>query len=124
MTVPWWLPFGSVPEISGAELALHLSGPEVPVLLDVRTRTEWSQGHIAGALNVPISELRSRLDALRFDRDRAVVAICLSGHRSIPAVRFLIRQGFRAQQLQGGMLAWRRAGLPTIRDESRQHGGG
>jgi len=41
-----------------------------------------------------------------------VVAICLTAHRSIPAVRLLASEGFEATQLKGGMLAWRAAGLP------------
>jgi rhodanese-related sulfurtransferase len=43
-----------------------------------------------------------------------VVAICLTAHRSIPAVRLLRENGFEARQLQGGMLAWRAAQLPEV----------
>jgi rhodanese-related sulfurtransferase len=43
-----------------------------------------------------------------------VVAICLSAHRSPPAVRLLSRAGYDARQLEGGMLAWRAAGLPVV----------
>jgi rhodanese-related sulfurtransferase len=112
MKLPWWLPFGTVPEVAAATLAARLGSPEAPQLVDVRTRSEFAAGHIAGAVNVPISELRRRLDALGLDAQRPVVAICLSAHRSIPAVRLLHRQGFDAAQLAGGMLAWRAARLP------------
>jgi rhodanese-related sulfurtransferase len=44
-----------------------------------------------------------------------VVAICLSAHRSPPGVRLLRQAGIDARQLAGGMLAWRRAGLPVVR---------
>lgn len=114
----WWWPFGSVPEISAQQLAVlckHGSAP--PQLLDVRTSTEWRSGHIAGAINVPIAEFNSRIDGLRLEGTRPIIAICRSAHRSVPAVRLLQRQGFRnACQLQGGMLAWHKAALPVEGD--------
>jgi rhodanese-related sulfurtransferase len=112
----WWLPFGRVPELFPAELAEALSGdPAAVQVLDVRTEGEWRRGHIAGAINVPIHRLKQRLASLPLDRHRPVVAICLSAHRSIPAVRLLRRAGFRdAKQLAGGMYSWRRAGLPEV----------
>ncbi|MBP9035369.1 MAG: rhodanese-like domain-containing protein, partial [Pseudomonadales bacterium] len=58
----WWWPFGRVSEIPAQELhaLLHEGGP-APQLLDVRTVAEWEAGHIAGALNVPVLELGTRL---------------------------------------------------------------
>jgi rhodanese-related sulfurtransferase len=115
MALPWWLPFGRVPERSPAELVAALSGPRPPQLLDVRTAAEHAAGHIAGAVSAPITGLAGRLDALGLDRSRPVVAICLSAHRSIPAVRLLRAAGHDAAQLAGGMLAWRAAGLPEVK---------
>jgi len=113
----WWLPFGRVNEIAPATLHQQLADPQCPPqLLDVRTALEWQQGHIAGAVNAPITSLAREIDSLDLDPDRPVVAICLTAHRSIPAVRLLRRRGFRAAtQLAGGMRAWRRAKLPTVR---------
>ncbi|MFL5300782.1 MAG: rhodanese-like domain-containing protein [Anaeromyxobacteraceae bacterium] len=113
---PWWIPLGNVPEIAPQELAARLRGRAAPQLLDVRTRAEWERGHIAGSLNVPIQELPARVATLALTRERPVVAICLSGHRSIPAVRMLTRQRYAdVRQLRGGMLAWRRSGLEEER---------
>ncbi len=118
MRLPWWLPFGEVPEVATRRLASVLGASElgtaapVPQLVDVRTETEFRRGHLRGAVNVPISALPSRLATLGLERDRPVVAICLTAHRSIPAVRLLRRAGFDAAQLAGGMLAWREAGFP------------
>ncbi len=115
MKLPWWLPFGKIPEVSPQELAEKLRGPRPPLLLDVRTAAEWNHGHIAGAVHVPIQNFREEFPRHAGDRDREVIAICLSAHRSIPAVRVLRSAGFgRAAQLQGGMRAWRAAGLPTV----------
>lgn len=115
MKLPWWLPFGRVPEIGAAELADLLRGRPAPQLLDIRTPPEFAAGRIRGAVNVPLTILPSRLDALDLDRSRTVVAVCLSAHRSAPAVRLLGERGFQAVQLAGGMIAWRAAGLPEIR---------
>jgi rhodanese-related sulfurtransferase len=110
----WWVPFGRVPETPAASLEQARQGPAPPQILDVRTRAEWHRSRIPGAVNVPIGELRRRLPDLDLDPARPVVAICLSAHRSIPAVRLLRARGFDgAAQLRGGMLAWWRRDLPT-----------
>jgi rhodanese-related sulfurtransferase len=109
----WWLPFGHVPEMSAVELQQRL-GDDPPQLLDVRTHAEWARSRIAGAVNVPITALRRRLAGLELDKERPVVAVCLSAHRSVPAVRLLKAHGYQdVRQLGGGMLAWWRRGLPT-----------
>ncbi len=115
MALPWWLPFGAVPELPPAALADALAGQAPPQLLDVRTPAEFAAGHLPGARSVPITALAAALPTLRLDSRRPVVAICLTAHRSIPAVRLLRRRGLVAFQLAGGMLAWRRAGLPEER---------
>ncbi len=120
MALPWWLPFGGVPEILPLRLADALAGGKPPQLLDVRTAAEYERGHIAGAVSVPITELAARAPFVALDRRRPVVAICLSAHRSIPAVRLLRRHGFDAVQLAGGMLAWRRAALPEVTGPRRE----
>jgi rhodanese-related sulfurtransferase len=113
----WWVPWGRVSEVDAADLEKELEGDAPPQLLDVRTGREFRTGHIAGAVHVPIGELRSRVQHLPFDPQRPIVAICLSAHRSIPAVRILQSAGFKdARQLAGGMLAWHRKGLPTRSD--------
>ena len=114
MQVPWWWPFGRVDEIDPRELQDKLAGRNDLQLLDVRSGLEHAGGHISGAKNVPITDLPRQLDSLGLDPKRPVIAICLSGHRSIPAYRLLKRKGYRrVYSLAGGMLAWRRAKLPT-----------
>jgi rhodanese-related sulfurtransferase len=110
-----WLPIGTVPELAPAELHARLGRSPAPQVVDVRTAMEFAHGHIEGAVSVPVQELPRRLDALGLDPARPVVAICLSAHRSIPAVRLLRERGFDAFQLAGGMLAWRAARLPERR---------
>ncbi len=115
MTLPWWLPFGRVPEIAPGELLDRLRRKPWPQVIDVRSPAEFAGGHVRGAVNVPVTTLRARLGALELDPERPVVAICLTAHRSIPAVRLLRQRGFVALQLAGGMRAWRAEKLPESR---------
>ena len=110
----WWVPFGEVPEVTAPQLLAMLASESPPQLLDVRSSAEWRAGHIAGAIHLPITSLRRKLPTLDLDPTRPVVTICLTAHRSIPAVRLLRAQGFTdARQLRGGMQAWWAARQPT-----------
>lgn len=101
----WW-PFGAVPEIAPGPLSRAVHMGEVQ-LLDVRTRAEYRHDHIPGALHLPVWACSpARLQSVGLDRERPVVVICLTAHRSIPVVRRLRRMGFEAMQLAGGMRAW------------------
>lgn len=118
MRVPWWLPFGSVKSIRPDDLAADLASRSDLQIVDVREPFEFVESHVAGAQNVPIHDLPRRLDSLGLDPSRPVVAICLSGHRSIPAYRLLTRAGYNVSHLRGGMLAWWHLNLPTTRGKS------
>ncbi len=111
----WWLPFGQVPEMNAADLKARLDQRESLQLIDVRSPGEFAGGHIAGAINVPINRLRAALPTLKIDRDRPVIAICQTAHRSPPAVRMLKQAGFDARQLRGGMISWNHAKFPTTK---------
>ena len=79
-------------------------------LVDVRDDKEWRAGHIEGAVHIPEDDLEDGLDKL--DRNRQVVTVCRAGTRSDDAAEWLRGQGFDAENLDGGMLAWKWAGLP------------
>ena len=72
-------------------------------LLDVRETFELAVEQVPGALNVPMGELRSRLEEL--PRDRPILVICRSGQRAYTATRCLLQNGFDARVLSGGMLS-------------------
>ncbi|RKT45465.1 ArsR/SmtB family transcription factor [Thiocapsa rosea] len=82
-------------------------------VIDVRPPQEYAQGHVVGALNVPLEQLESRLGEL--PEDREVVAYCRGPWcvLSFEAVARLREAGFRARRLQDGLPEWRRAGLPV-----------
>lgn len=112
----WWIPAGRVKEISPVELAQMLEGNEKVQLVDVREALEFNLGHIEGARNVPLHNLRAGLDGLGLDKNTPIVALCLTGHRSIPAARFLEQAGYgRISSLKGGMINWWRTRKPRGR---------
>ena len=79
--------------------------------LDVRSQEEWDQVHIANSTLIPLAELQNRLTELTKDRD--IVVVCLSGHRSEEGVTMLRNAGFsRATCMTGGLTAWKAAGYP------------
>ena len=72
-------------------------------LLDVREEYEYQNGHIKGAVNLPLREILSQKDALLKDRD--IYVYCRSGHRSADAVNFLKSLGFdKVYNIEGGFI--------------------
>ncbi len=85
-------------------------------ILDVRTPIEYALGHIPGALNIPNTELRQRLDEL--DRTKKWVIYCAVGQRAYIAQRLLAQHGFKVVNLTGGYTTYRPAAAQTQREES------
>jgi rhodanese-related sulfurtransferase len=97
--------------ISVTELATEMR--RGATVIDVRNRTEWEEGHVAGARNIPLPELTARLDELR---DLGPIAVhCQGGSRSTIAASVLRAHGFvDVTDLTGGFAAWAQAGnTPT-----------
>ena len=111
------LPLAEMPQISPLELQRRLAGGNGVLVLDVRGDPEWEAGHIAGAVHVMGGTLPARLDEVPRDGGRPLAVICGSGYRSTVAASVLERGGFdNLLHVTGGMGAWDRAGLPTVRD--------
>jgi rhodanese-related sulfurtransferase len=78
------------------------------LILDVRSRAEYDEGHLDGSLNIPHLELRQRLDEVTARAGgRPVSVLCASGVRSYLATRVLLAQGVDARNLSGGWLTLR-----------------
>ena len=75
------------------------------LILDVRSRSEFAEGHLAGALNIPHLELRGRLGEVAASAGGRPISVhCASGVRSYLATRVLLSEGFDARNLSGGWL--------------------
>jgi rhodanese-related sulfurtransferase len=71
----------------------------------VRSRSEYAEGHLEAALNIPHLELRQRMDEVTASAGgRTVSVLCASGVRSYLATRVLLSEGFDARNLSGGWL--------------------
>lgn len=70
------------------------------ILLDVRTEAEFANGHLPGALNIPVDDLRQRLGEL--NKDKLILAYCQVGLRGYIASRILAQHGFRVKNMTGG----------------------
>jgi rhodanese-related sulfurtransferase len=88
----------------------------VDMILDVRTPGEFSAGKIEGATLLPIDSLPGSLDTIADRKETTILVYCAVGARSAAASKFLANNGFtRIVDLQGGIVGWQNAGLPTVR---------
>ncbi len=84
------------------------------VLVDCREQDEWDNGHIPGALFIPLSELEDRFTQLKPNDE--IIMQCRSGVRSLKACQFLLEQDFEnLTNLEGGILDWESKGFPIER---------
>jgi hydroxyacylglutathione hydrolase len=108
----WWLPVGKVPEISPTEFEGWLREGRAVQVIDARTALEFQSGTIGKAKHAPLTEMPHSIDDLQLEPGKPVVVLCLSGHRSRPGTRWLRSRGYEAYSLQGGVMNWRKTGLP------------
>jgi len=99
-------------EISADALAARLEeGSPGPVVLDVRRRDEYLEGHVPGAINIPVDELSERLGELAALSESDLVVYCLAGRRAERALAILAAHGFhRLMHLTGDLTGWRESG--------------
>ena len=83
-------------------------------LVDVRERDEWQAGHAPGARHIPLAELPARLADV--PGRRPVAFVCRSGGRSSVATEVAAGHGVDALNVEGGLIAWQRAGLDLTND--------
>jgi ArsR family transcriptional regulator len=103
----------SLEPVSREELLQKSRAGEVSVL-DVRPPDEFALGHLPGAVNIPLRELKARLAEL--DPTQEIVAYCRGPYcvLSYEAVAALRSRGFKVRRLEDGLPEWRAAGLPVV----------
>jgi rhodanese-related sulfurtransferase len=105
-----------VSTVNAAELSDRLKNGKRPVVIDVRQPDEYRTGHIAGAKLIPLNQLNSRIKEL--PQNREIICVCASGNRSGSATRMLVKAGYNAVNMRGGMISWRRANLPVKKGDA------
>ncbi len=114
-----------VRELMPWEVAARLRQPDPPLLLDVREPAEFAQARIAGSINVPRGLLEAACEwdyddtepVLAGGRERPIVVMCRSGHRSLLAADLMMAMGFAdVVSMKTGVRGWNDAELPLVED--------
>lgn len=92
--------------ITGQEVKKRMEQNPKGVVLDVRTPAEFAEGHIPGAVNLPVDEVKAKVEALIADKQTAIVVYCRSGARSATAARTLKALGYTDVADMGGLSNW------------------
>jgi rhodanese-related sulfurtransferase len=105
---------GGVPSLSPAE-AVTLINRNNALVLDVRDEAEFTNGHIADAMHIPVADLEGRLAELKKYKSKPVLVNCQRGARSAKACEILRKAEFtQVHNLHGGLDAWQQAKLPLV----------
>lgn len=101
--------------ISPKEAYSLMTSDEKITLLDVRTPEEFAQEHIEGATLIPLQALENNLGLISNAKNQKLIVYCHSGNRSVAASRILAKNGFKPLNMQGGITAWKSAGLNVVK---------
>jgi rhodanese-related sulfurtransferase len=95
-----------VPEVTSTQLLAEIGSGngKAPLLLDIREQFERAQTFIPNSVHIPMNSVPSRLEEL--DRDQDIVVYCAHGNRSYGVAGWLIKQGYKARSLKGGIVDW------------------
>ena len=94
----------------------NLVNKESACLVDVRPKSEFETGAIAGSINIPFEELDNRNDELLKQQENPMVLICKMGRNAALAGEKLQKHGYKITYvLQGGITTWQQEGLPLVK---------
>ena len=116
MLITFALPFGSVgcsagsslsyDQISGAQAKALMDSESGYIIIDARTRSEYDQGHIPGAILIPEYEIADRAKNELPDKKQLILVYCRSGGRSKIAAEELVKLGYTNVKEFGGIIDW------------------
>jgi len=99
--------------VSVAEAKAMIESNPSLLILDVSSEGEYAQGHMKGAINIPLSDLPGRIG--EFDVNSPILVYCRTGRRSAQACSALVERGFtKVHNMEGGLLAWVDSGYPVV----------
>lgn len=106
--------------IDPAELIAHIQNDNAPLILDVRTESEFVVSHIPGAVNIPHTEVNKRLAELPIDKSAEIVIYCTRGVRAASVEDILIVAGYQhIKMLNGHFAEWSKLELPVAQGVTR-----
>ena len=92
--------------ITAEEAKKIMDSEEGYIILDVRTREEYDQGHIPGATQISHEEIGEKAESVLTDKDQLLLVYCRSGRRSKIAAEALVEMGYTNIKEFGGILDW------------------
>ena len=92
--------------ITAEEAKQIMDSEEGYIILDVRTREEYDQGHIPGAIVIPHEEIAEKAEDVLTDKDQLILVYCRSGRRSKIAAEALVELGYTNIKESGGIIDW------------------
>lgn len=99
-----------------AQQATNMINREDATVIDLRDADEFRQGHVAGSLNIPMSQFTERVAELDKFKDNPVILVCKTGTTATMAGRQLSTRGFaKVARMQGGIQGWRADNLPVVK---------
>jgi rhodanese-related sulfurtransferase len=105
---------GAIRQVSLEDLKSRLDSGEELILLDVREKDEWRQGHVPGAMHIPRGFLEMQSGSRLPDKDAKIVTICAGGIRSAFAAKVLQDLGYtNVESANPGYNQWKDVGYPT-----------
>jgi len=105
----------NITETSPADAAAKLNSGEA-VIVDVRDKDEWDEGHIPGAMHMSRGTIELDIEDKVPDTNALIICHCGGGGRSALAAESLQKMGFKnVRSMAGGFKAWKAAGLPTTK---------
>ncbi|AVX25666.1 Rhodanese -like proteiny domain protein [Pseudomonas syringae pv. atrofaciens] len=85
------------------------------VVIDVRSKKDYTAGHIVGSLNFPQDKVLTRTAELEKYKDKTLIIVDAIGQHAGTTARELLKSGFKAAKLSGGISSWRGDNLPLVK---------
>lgn len=103
----------NISSVSTEVVKQALDTQKIAVYLDVRTLEEYTRGHLAGSIHLPLETIQEKAETLLKDKYKTIYVYCLSGSRSVIAVESLQRLGYKnVFNMTNGLLGWRAKNYP------------
>jgi rhodanese-related sulfurtransferase len=97
------------------EQAVQLINHQEALVVDIRNEIAFREGHVLGAINLPLASLEQKRSALQKYATRPLLLVDALGQDSSKAVTQLRAEGFQVQVLAGGLEAWKERNLPLVK---------
>ena len=85
------------------------------VVIDIRAPKDYAAGHIVGAVNIPQDKVASRMGELDKHKDKTLIIVDAMGQHSGTVCRDLLKAGYTAAKLSGGVSSWKADNLPLVK---------